>query len=58
MAHVDSLQRDGISITISIQEYEALTALESHVRRIAAKRSPIRRQHLSTLLERVRFARR
>lgn len=44
-------------VRIPSREYEALTALESHTRRLAAKRTPIRRENLSLLLERVRQAR-
>lgn len=45
-------------IAISTQEYAALTGLESHVRRVAAKRSPVDRRTLSMLLEQIRTARR
>lgn len=52
----DIWELDG-KISISAQEYEALTGLESQVRRMAAKRTPISRGHLSDLLERIRWAR-
>lgn len=45
------------TVEIAAAEYEALTALESHVRRMAAKRTPISRQVLSLMLEKVRYAR-
>lgn len=45
------------TVVISTVEYEALTALESHIRRMAAKRTPINRQVLSRMLERVRSSR-
>lgn len=44
-------------VRIPTREYEALTALESHTRRLAAKRTPIRRDNLAFLLERIRTAR-
>ena len=50
------LDLDG-SVSISTAEYEALTLLESQVRRIAAKRTPISRDTLSGLLAKIQFAR-
>ena len=47
---------DG-KVSITTAEYEALTRLESQVRRMAAKRTPIHRGHLSDLLEYIRFSR-
>lgn len=44
-------------IRIPAAEYEALTHLESQVRRIAARRTPVSRDHLAGLLQRIRFAR-
>jgi hypothetical protein len=44
-------------VAIPAAEYEALTQLESQVRRIAAKRTPVSRDSLSVLLRRIQFAR-
>lgn len=44
-------------VRIPAAEYAALTHLESSVRRIAARRTPVSRDHLAGLLQRIRFAR-
>ncbi len=47
---------DG-EVRIPSAEYEALTHLESQVRRIAARHTPVSRDHLAGLLQRIRSAR-
>lgn len=54
---MDTLILDDGLVSITTAEYEALTHLESQVRRMAAKRTPVDRGHLSALLERIRFCR-
>lgn len=56
---MDTLTEDLFDGTVKIaaEEYEALTRLESQVRRMAAKRTPVNRGHLSDLLEQIRWAR-
>jgi hypothetical protein len=52
-----TLDDDFGTVSIPAGEYEALTHLESQVRRMAARRTPVDRACLSTLLERIRWAR-
>ncbi len=47
----------GDEVRIPAAEYAALTHLESQVRRIAARRTPVSRDHLAGLLQRIRSAR-
>lgn len=53
LAFTDTIE----TVSIPATEYEALTGLEASIRRMAAKRSPISRDHLSGMLERIRVTR-